>query len=305
VCNVPPYSLSRYLEAKISVDDRALNRRVWRYFLDSLPNRLSLRLLDVGGGTGATVPRVVSAVRSEGWRSVDYTLVDKNSEALDTAASSLRDYAESNGFTVTGRSPQHWSSEDLSVTLRLVAEDLFAFAGRYEGASFDAVIGQALFDLLNIPDALQQLRPLLRKKGLWYLPIHFDGVTSFEPPLNPDLDAKIETLYHESMSDEEGGGQRTGAQSGRRLLTELRAAGESLLAAGGSDWVVFPREDGYPDEEAYFLYQILHFVETELADHPDLSRDDLEEWLRRRRRQIEEGRLIYIAHQLDVLAQSP
>jgi hypothetical protein len=247
--------------------------------------------------------RIVAALRARGVDSLDYTLVDKSEKAISTAVSSLRGFAERQGFTVSGRSPQMWSSSECTVTVHFVTDDLFAFAERWEGDPFDAIVGQALFDLLNVADTLNRLRPLLRDQGLWYLPIHFDGVTSFEPLLNPDLDAQIERLYHESMSDLQDGG-RDGAHTGRRLLSQLHEAGETLLAAGGSDWVVYPQEEGYPDEEAYFLHQILHFVETELADHPELSQADFQTWLARRRQQIEDGELIYIAHQLDVLART-
>jgi hypothetical protein len=78
--------------------------------------------------------------------------------------------------------------------------------------------------------------------------------------------------------------------------------GATLVEAGSSDWVVFAREDGYPKEEAYFLHHILHFIEEELSDHPDVDVGRLAEWVRRRRRQIETNELVYIAHQLDALA---
>jgi hypothetical protein len=288
----------------MSVDARALNRRVWDRFVDSLAEEASLRLLEVGGGTGATLQRIVPALRERGIESLTYTLVDQSHEAIEAASSSLGHFAQQQGFTVRSRSPQVWSSPECTVTVHLVAEDLYTFASQCERELFDAVIGQALFDLLDIPDAFDALRPLLRANGLWYLPIHFDGVTSFEPRFDPDLDEQIERLYHESMADPEDGG-KAGAHTGRRLLSQLRAAGETLLTAGGSDWVVHPRANDYPDDEAYFLHQILHFVETELDDHPELNQQDFRDWLAHRRQQIDDGELIYIAHQLDVLARAP
>ncbi len=297
------YRLSRYLTAKKSIDGRALNHRVWSRFVEELGGVSSLRILEVGAGVGATVERIVTALDVRTGPSLRYTLVDRNPAVLDTASSELRTWAEQQGFEVTGRSPQVWSANGESVALEFVTADLYDFAAAHNGGRFDAIVGQALFDLLRIPDAIQALRPLLRDRGLWYLPIHFDGVTAFEPPHESGLDGRIETLYHESMTTDHDDG-RAGDQSGRRLLTHLRDAGSTLLEAGGSDWIVWPQDGDYPADEAYFLYHILHFIENELRGHPALDDDAFADWLSDRRRQIHEGRLTYIAHQLDVLART-
>ena len=56
-------------------------------------------------------------------------------------------------------------------------------------------------------------------------------------------------------------------------------------------------------EEPYFLHHILHFIEQELSEHPTLNSAHFARWIRNRRQQIVRGELIYIAHQLDVLAR--
>ena len=75
------------------------------------------------------------------------------------------------------------------------------------------------------------------------------------------------------------------------------------LAAGASDWVVFPHGGRYPAEEAYFLQFILYFFESSLTGHPDLDAAAFHAWLARRRAQVERGELVYMAHQMDFLAK--
>lgn len=287
------YSYPRYLAAKKTVDARALNTHVWRRFLDRLSARgEALRVLEVGGGVGATAERLIAALEPRAVAEVAYTLVDLTEENLQAAASALHSWANERGYAVTGGGlQQEWHSEALSVSLRLVHADLHNVT---TDAPCDALIGQAVFDLLDVPAALEALRPSVHADGLWYLPIHFDGVTAFEPRMDGALDETIARLYHESMGD--------GVHSGRRLLTQLPAAGADIVAAGGSDWVVHPTADGYPGAEDYFLHHILHFVETELTGHPALSDEALAEWSEMRHQQVERGVLVYIAHQLDVLA---
>ncbi len=300
------YSYPRYLQAKKTIDARALNRVVWAQFVEALIESESspIRILEVGGGIGATVERVVEALEPRSVEAVTYTFVDIESENVEVARKSLSSWARDRGYSVSGHDPQVWAEGPVDVSLQFVTADLYDVAAAHDGPVYDALVAQAVFDLLRIPRALRTLGPLLRPNGLWYLPIHFDGVTAFEPSVDPNLDARIERLYHESMGeppDQEGG--RAGAHCGRRLLTRLRDAGATLLEVGSSDWVVFPQDGGYPGDEAYFLHHILHFVETELAGHPELNPGVFSKWISTRRRQVERGDLIYIAHQLDVLAR--
>ena len=301
------YTYPRYLSSKATVDARALNHHVWTQFLDGITSAASgpLQLLEVGGGVGATTQRIVEALEARSVESVQYILVDIEPQNIEAAASSLREWAEVRGYSVSGQNVQEWRGEALNVELQLVTADLFEVERHVNRRTFDAVVGQAVLDIIDAPQALQTLRPLLRPGGLWYLPIHFDGMTTFEPTLDASLDATIERLYHDSMArsgDEEG--STDGSQCGRRLLTTLQDQGDTLVAAGASDWVVFGQNGEYPADEAYFLHHILQFVEKELSGHPDLAPDRFDNWVMKRRRQVANGELIYIAHQLDVLAQT-
>ena len=299
------YSYPRYLQSKRSVDERALNTNVWSEFLRALSEASVLHIMEVGGGIGATVQRIVRALEERPPETVHYTFVDVTPENVDTAISALRKWAEKRGYEVSGRTEQTWTHQALEVQIDFVTADLFDVATDDDGPPFDALVGQAVLDLLPIANALDALRSVLRDGGLWYLPLHYDGVTAFEPMIDPALDAEIERLYHESMSDAEQEGGRNGTVSGRRLLAHFQSRDDQIMAAGGSDWVVVPREGGYPEDEAYFLHHILHFVEDELAGHPDLNSPAFRNWIAERRRQVERGELIYIAHQLDVLARAP
>lgn len=299
------FSYLRYLQAKETVDERARNQHVWSQFIDRLADHSAapLQILEVGAGEGATAQRILQALHDHQVDSIEYTLVDVVPDHLVAAKQRLQQWGTAQGLDVSKQKHAITFSGAFSGTLHFTSADLFDFARTHDGR-FDVVVAQAVLDILPLSDALSRLAGVLREGGLWYLPIHFDGVTAFEPSISPHLDAHIERLYHQSMSDipdaDEG---VAGQHTGRQLLRRFQQWGSTLVAAGSSDWVVFAGEEGYPADEAYFLRHILHFVEEELSGHPDLDTEAFDQWVGERQRQLERGELIYLAHQLDVLAQ--
>lgn len=305
------FDYARYLSAKTSVDGRALDRRVWGTFTDHL-NRCSersthpVRVLEVGGGVGATIPRLMSACRGT---SLDYTMVELEPSNVQATREALETWTRGNDVTLSesGDTTLRLSYDETTVDVELIQADMFEFLDRDVSSYYTAVIGQALFDIVDLPYAVQLLVRHLEPGGMCYAPVHFDGLTAFEPPIGEEgsdstLDERVVRLYHASMRRQD----TDGARSGRDLLTAFRSNGVPIVAAGGSDWIVLgDADDGYPDEEAYFLQCILHFVEDELSEHPDVNTDDLTRWLNTRRAQIADGKLIFISHHLDVLAQRP
>jgi SAM-dependent methyltransferase len=297
------FSYIRYLAAKQSVDDRALNRQVFAALAQALgPLQASgpASILEVGCGTGAMVERLVD------WgvlTNARYTAVDLQPEHIAAAAARLAACArgrswqiaetEKNDLLCTG--PRH------SLRLTFEAMDLFDFAAREAGrAAWDVLVAHAVLDLLDLDTALPRLLALLKPGGCFYFTLNFDGATIFLPTLDPGLDDLIEDLYHGTMDERRINGQPSGgSRTGRLLFSALPRYGGAILAVGSSDWVVFPGPDGYPQDEAYFLHYLIHTVEDALRGHPRLPEKPLQDWISRRHRQIEKNELTFIAHQLD------
>lgn len=288
-----------YLEVKRPVDERAINERVWRAVVGFLrcrgDRRRPLRVLEVGAGLGDTAQRLLA---EETAPALEYTLVDLQPEHVDAARRRLLRWAQETEFSVTEAGGSLvLKREDHVIRLVAKAADLFDFVRQARsGAGWDLVIAQSLLDLFDLPEALPRLFSVLSGGGAYYFPITFDGLTRFLPVVDPDLDARIERLYHASMDDRAEGGSRAGSH----LLTTIPAAGAAIREVGSSDWVVFPRESGhYPEGERAFLGHLLGFVQQELKGHPELDPDAFQQWMHTRRHQLQERELSCIVHQLD------
>jgi hypothetical protein len=189
----------------------------------------------------------------------------------------------------------------------LETADILELSARPENrGAHDLLIAHAFLDLLDLPSALPLMLGLLQPGGLFYFTLNFDGATLLEPGLDPELDERIQALYHRTMDERLTGGTPSGdCRTGRHLFGALTRCGARISAAGASDWVVFPGKEGYPEDEAYFLHFIVHTIAEALKEDPALDQDDFSRWIAERHTQVERCELVYIAHQLDFAGTAP
>jgi hypothetical protein len=288
------YSFPRYLLSKQSVDDRALNKDVLAALKASLPEE-PLTIIEIGAGIGTMLARLL---RWDVISQAEYTLVDEMGENIEFAREWLPEWATGERLKVERRKRGLRIFDDKrDILINLIQADVFDFIARKPEPA-DLLIAHAFLDLLPMPESLTKLFTLT--KNLAWLTVNFDGVTSLEPVIDMELDAKIERLYHESMDRRPSGGD---SRSGRHLFGHLKQVGAEIEAAGSSDWVVYPVGNQYPADEAYFLYFILYFFEESLGKNPELDAATIADWLEKRRGQVERGELVYTAHQMDFLAR--
>lgn len=298
------YSFERYLAAKRTVDDRALNAHVWQALAEAAPGRATqatVQVLELGAGIGTMAERLLDRRLLP---SMEYTGIEAQAKLAQRAGRRLRAWARRSRCSVSGQGNRlvlRRGSEETGLTFR--TGDVLKLAPGLRGRA-DVLMAHAFLDLLDLPTALPVLLATLRPGGLFHFSLNFDGVTAFEPAIDPALDGTIESLYHRTMDERRINGRLSGdSRTGRHLFAALRAAGAEVQAAGASDWVVTPTGGSYAGDEAYFLHFIVHTLERALRARPELDGRLLARWVERRHRQIERGELTYIAHQLDVFGR--
>lgn len=302
-------SFGRYLSVKKSIDDRALNRAVWNQLWTILhrpdKNR-PLRILELGSGIGTMAERMVESGRLT---YADYTAVEIEAELITESRQRLINRAEREGLEL------QWHSKDTAwiqketdeFTFKFIQSNIYDFFKNVDlSEKWDLGLAHAFMDLVNTEDVLPQFCAIIKPGGFLYLTLNYDGETILLPTLDPDLDGHIMSLYNQSMDERTIDGRKTGdSRTGRHLFDHLKIVNAQLLAAGSSDWVVFPGIKGYSPDESYFLQFIIHTIHAELKDHRLLNTSDFESWIQQRYSQIHNGELIFVAKQLDFLARIP
>lgn len=302
-------SFIRYLAAKKTIDDRSLNSHVFQTLsrtLKELYNDEEIHVFEAGCGIGSMVERML------GWGALTnaaYTALDLEPEYIAEAVRRLVINGNTAGMKV------HKKSENVLVLqnhkqhmmIRFKVRDIIEFArNNASRRKYHLILANAFLDLIDIYSSLPPIFSLVRPGGLVYFTLNFDGVTSLEPTIEADLDRQVIALYHETMDHRLVLAKPSGdSKTGRHLLPFLQKSGLNILDAGSSDWVVFPTNGSYRDDDAYFLHFIVDTIYRAIEFHPEINPGQLHMWRDNRHRQVEHGELFYVAHQLDVLAQMP
>jgi hypothetical protein len=298
------YSFTRYLAAKRTVDDRALNKDVFerlRVEVAGTRGDEALRVVELGAGIGVMLPRLVD------WgllRRATYVLFEMDAGLLDEARRMLSAWAGRQGHDLRADGATlRISGAGLELRVEFYCMTLEHYlAAHADFGEVDVLVVSAFLDLVDLSVVTERLVAGSRAPRLFWLSINFDGETVFEPS-HPD-DGVLLGAYHRSMDERKRDGQPAGdSRTGRHLFTHLRRANATVLAAGASDWVVLPAANGYPADEEYFLHHLLHTIDSELSQHADVDRDVLANWVELRHAQAERAELACVVHQLDFVGR--
>jgi hypothetical protein len=297
--NPTEYSFARYLAVKKSIDDRSLNCHVLNTLLQSLqksPHDKPFRILEVGAGIGTMIERILDWNLHE---HIIYTAIDAQAENKIRALDRLQVWAARNRIQLEINSDWILIGINRHIEIKFEIGDFYDFAS-HENGKWDLIIANAFLDLMDISSALNLMLKLTEKGSLFYFTINFDGLTILEPTIDKEIDELIINLYHQTMDKRLINGKRSGdSQAGRHLFSLLKEAGMQIFDSGASDWVIFPGQKGYSQDEAYFLHFILNTIQQALEGSSHIDSAILDNWISKRHNQVDNNVLIYVAHQLD------
>ena len=143
---------TRYLAAKKSVDDRALNRHVWHSLAQAMSPAVRMDLC-IGnrrrhwhhGGTARGMGLL---------RQATYTAIDADPETIAESRQHLPAWMTQHGFNVQEETAtrQRFGRDGYDIVVEAEAIDVQRFVARTSGCRvWDLVIAHAVLDLLDLP----------------------------------------------------------------------------------------------------------------------------------------------------------
>ena len=259
------------------------------------------RFIEIGAGIGTMIERLLER---SALGDAEYVALESEPAHRLRAARRLQAWAADHGCGWTHLSDDRWRLEGSIGKVEIDWRTASLFDEGMSMPTAEVVLAHAFLDLVDLDRALPRILGWLRPGGLFYFSLNFDGMTAFLPGVDAGLDTAIVQAYHATMDERRDGEHLSGSsRTGRHLLEQLARRGAPVLAAGSSDWIVLPRNGTYQDDEAFVLHTLLDMLEFSVGRRPELNAGRLSEWIETRRRQVEAGQLIFLAHQIDVVGR--
>lgn len=266
-----------WLDLREAADHRARNGALLETLTRHFAGRDTLRVLDLGCGTGSTL----RAIHDRLPRHQTWTLVDHDPALLVAARLRL----VKSGFEDTGSPPLRRAGDgsDIKVTFRQadLTQDMVEFAGLQP----DLITASALIDLVSA-DWIDELARLAASRGaVVYAALNYNGRETWSPPHAADED--VLAAFVEDQRRDKGFGPALGRDGTEMLATALRHRGYRV-EIGQSPWRLDTNDRHLIDALASGISN---------AVSPPLGSDTVENWLSARRR----ASTVKIGH-LDLLA---
>lgn len=314
------YQYGDFLETKRQLDHESMSNSIWSTLKKEIKKRSEWkqrwpkRILDCGCGSGAMIHHLIK----RGIKFDEYHGIDIQKGLLKKAEQKLM----AGDFRKLTLAPQFHALSVYDLRVASNSEEYTTRRGVFD-KPFDLVCAQSLAEHVDVDRMLGNIWTALDQKGLLLLPINYDGETIFEPVQDRYIEERIIRNFNNlAISGQVYEGCVGGnAYCGRQLYHALGKNGFRVIDFRSEDWVIIPSgvEEPYTKDVIEFLKTIIHAIAdankinamnrlsllrgTDFGEPSSIEESLIEEWRESRLKQLNDGILVYICHQMGALAE--
>lgn len=216
-----------WLALREPVDHASINSQVREALRRHFTRHTSIRVVDLGCGTGSNVRGTAGALgRRQTW-----TLVDYDPKLLKAAAFRLEGLERG----MRTKSGVRFAVDEAEITVSFLEADLATggFAPVISGA--DLVTAAALFDLFSTAAINQLVDAVAANKQAFFTVLTYDGLASWLP--EHPADQAMRDAFNTHQQTDKGFGPSAGAGATAALVAGFQRHGYRIMR-GKSPWVV-------------------------------------------------------------------
>ena len=270
-----------WLRLREPVDARSRNQLVATALRAAFADRPSIRVVDIGAGTGANLRATAPLLsREQAW-----TLLDHDQALLDAARNILAawaDHAEHQPDALRIR------KDGRMIHARFQLCDIADAPAELLPERLDLVTASAFFDLVSAAFIDRIVAALVHREAAFHTVLTYDGVQAWSP--RSGLDEAVRQAFNDHQREDKGFGPAAGPAASSLLRQALQAAGYAVVV-GDSPWCLGA-------QDADLMAQLTDGVAKAVAETGQVPPEALVAW-----RAMERTGL-HIGHE-DILALPP
>jgi SAM-dependent methyltransferase len=277
-----------WLALREAADHRSRNADLARQLVASLDDKATLRITDLGSGTGSNLRATAPLLGSN----QEWTLVDYDPALLEQAAKALAAWADEakaigdNLVLVKG-------GRNIGVAFRIA--DLNRELDAVLAAKPDLVTASALFDLISAEWMARFAKTVAASGARFYTVLTYDGRDQFAP--DHPLDEAIIRAFAAHQRTDKGFGIAAGPGAASALAQAFSEAGYAV-ETGDSPWILEARDKS-------LVQELLKGIAGAVGETGAIPVRDLEDWLTfRQEKASQKGSRLMTGH-TDILAHKP
>ncbi|MDF5709200.1 MAG: hypothetical protein PUP90_16430 [Nostoc sp. S4] len=270
---------AEWLELRIPYDAKGRNSTVEASCQQYLNKHKSLKIVDLGAGTGANCRYYLSKISQDR----EWFLVEQNQELLEIAFERLIIWAQENGYeSKLQNSILVLKNEVDKITIHKIVGSILELENLIDLKTFDLAVANAVFDLFS-ENQFQTLLECLKKYQLPLLAtINYTG-TNFTP--QSEGDSSFIEYYNQHMQRPQDFGRGMGPDCGASM-GEVMQRIDMKVIQGESPWEI-------SSSDPVFLQLFLGFMEESI---PEILQEatlehELNTWLQKKQQMIAQNQL--------------